>query len=59
MISITVSSLEKLYVQYTGMPSSIYQCVINVGVSLAIRGSPGISMNISVQEHDALNNQIL
>jgi len=40
------------------MPSPIYQYVINLVVSLPIRRGSGVLMNVSVQEHRALNNQI-
>ena len=40
------------------MASPIYQYMINLVVSLPIRGGPGVCMNISVWEHLALNNQI-
>jgi len=38
------------------MPSPIYQYVTNLVVSLPIRRGPGVLMNVSVQEHRALNN---
>jgi hypothetical protein len=40
------------------MPFPIYQYVINLVVSLPIRGGPGVFMNASVGEHRALNCQI-
>jgi len=39
------------------MPSPICQYVINL-VSLPIRSGSGVLMNVLVQEHYALNNQI-
>jgi len=41
------------------MPSPIYPYMINLDVSLPIRRGPGEFMNVLVQEHQALNNQIL
>jgi len=41
------------------MPSPIYQYVVNLVVSLTIRGGPGVFMNVPVREHRALNHQIL
>jgi len=41
------------------MPSPVYQYVINLVVGLPIRRSPGVFMNVSVQEHHGLNNKIL
>jgi hypothetical protein len=32
--------------------------VVNLVVSLAIRGGPGVFMNVPAREHRALNNQI-
>ena len=58
MIGITVSSPETLYIGYTEMSPAIYQYVVNLFVSLPIRRGPGVLMNVSVQEHHALNNQI-
>jgi len=40
------------------MPSSIYQYVINLVVSLPIRRGPGVLMNVAVREHRALNNYV-
>jgi len=40
------------------MPSPVYQYEINLAVSLPIRRGTGVLMNVSVQEHSALNNQI-
>jgi len=40
------------------MPSPIYQYVINLVVSLPIRGGPSLLMNVSVREHRALKNKI-
>jgi len=36
--------------------SPIYKYVINLVVSLPIKEGPGVLMNVSVQEHRALNN---
>jgi hypothetical protein len=60
VISITVSSPEKSHFEYNRMPSltRIYHYVINLNVSLPIRRGPGVIMNISVQEHRAINNEI-
>ena len=44
MISITVSSPKILYIECTQMSSVIYQCVINVVVSLPTRRGPGVFM---------------
>jgi hypothetical protein len=51
VISITVSSPHRSYIEYTRMPAPVYQYMINLVVSLPIR-------NISVREHGALNNWI-
>jgi len=40
------------------MPSPTYQYVVNLVVSLTIRGGPGVFMNVPVREHRALNHQI-
>ena len=40
------------------MSSPIHQYVVNLVVSLTIRGGPGVFMNVPVREHRALNNQI-
>jgi len=55
VISFTVSSHEKQYIQYTRMSFPIYQHVVNLVVSLLIRRRPGVFMNISVREHRVLN----
>ena len=38
------------------MPSPVYQYVIDLIVSLPIRRGPAVFMNVSVQEHRAINN---
>ena len=58
MICITLSSPETSHIQYTRLPPPIYQYVVNLVVSLTIRGGPGVFMNVPVREHRALNNQI-
>ena len=40
------------------MPSPIYQYVVNLVVSLAIRRGPGVFVNVPVREHRALKHQI-
>jgi len=40
------------------MPSPIYQFVINLVLSLPIKRSPAVLVNVSVREHRALNNLI-
>jgi len=40
------------------MPSPIYQYVINLFVSFPTTRDPGVLMNVSVQEHRALNYNI-
>jgi len=42
MISNTVSSLERWYVEYTYMPSSMYQYVIDLILTLPIRIDLGV-----------------
>jgi hypothetical protein len=37
------------------VPSPIYQYVVNLVVSLTIRGGSGVFMNVPVREHRALN----
>jgi len=49
VISITFSSPDRSYIEYTRIPAPVYQYVINLVVSLPVR-------NISVREHRALNN---
>jgi len=56
VISITVSSPERSYIEYTRMPSPSYQHMINLVMSIPIRRGPGVLMNVSVWEHHALNN---
>jgi len=58
VISITVSSPERMYLEYTRIPSPIYQYVTNLVVRLPIRTGSSVVKNISMQEHRALNNQI-
>ena len=58
MICITLSSPETSHIQYTRLPPPIYQYVVNLVVSLTIRGGPGVFMNVPVREHRALNHQI-
>jgi len=58
VISITVSSPETSYIYCTRMLSHIYQYVITLDVSLPITRGPGVLMNVSVQEHRALNKLI-
>jgi len=41
------------------MPSPIYQYVVNLVVSLTIRGGPGVFVNVPVREHRALNQTII
>jgi len=40
------------------MPSPVYQYVMKLLASLAIRRGPGVFVNVLVHEHRALNNQI-
>jgi len=40
------------------MPSPTYQYVVNLVVTLTIRGGPGVFMNVPVREYRALNHQI-
>ena len=56
IVIITFGSPERSYIKYTQKPSPVYQYVINLVVSLPIRRSPGVSVNVLVQEHHALNN---
>jgi hypothetical protein len=57
VFSITVSFPERSYIEYTRMPSHIYQYVINLVVSIPIRIGPGMFINVLVREHYALHNQ--
>ena len=59
VISTTVSSLEGWYIEDPRRPYPICQYVIILVVSLPIRRSPCVFMNVSVREHLALNRQIL
>jgi len=54
--SITVSSPEKSYVEFTRIPSPIHQYVITLLVSLPIKRGLGVFMNVSVRENRTLNN---
>ena len=40
------------------MPPPMYQYVVNLVVSLTIRGGPGVYVNVPVRENHALNHQI-
>ena len=57
LISITVSSPERSYIEYTPMSPPIYQYMINLVVSLPIRTGTDVFMNASVREHGTLDNQ--
>jgi len=46
LIGIPVSSPIRSYIEYTQTPFTIYQYVIKLVVSLSIRSSPGVFMNI-------------
>ena len=59
VICITISSPKTSHIQYTRMPSPTYQYVVNLVVSLTIRGGPGVFMNVPVREHPTLNHQIV
>jgi len=56
VISITVNSPGRSYIEYIQMASSVYQYVISLVVSLPIRRGPGLFMKVSVRKH--LNDQI-
>ena len=56
LISITVSTPENLYIEYTRMPSPVCHYVIKLVLSLPIRRGPGVFMNVSVCEYCAINN---
>ena len=58
IICITISSPKASHIQYTWMPSPIYQYVVNMVLILTIRGGPGVFMNVPVMDYRALNNQI-
>jgi len=58
MSSITVSSPERWYIDYTQMLSPFNQYVINVFLSLPIRRHSGVFMNVSAREHDDLKNWV-
>jgi len=47
-------SPERSHIEYTQIPSPIYQYVISLLVSLPIRRGPGELVNVSVQEHRAV-----
>ena len=57
VISNRVGSPEKSYIEYTRMPSAIYQYVISPVISLPIRRGTGVLMNISEWEHHVLNTE--
>jgi len=54
----TINSPKTSHIQYTRMPSPIYQYMVNLVVTLTIRGGPGVFMNVPVREHLAINHQI-
>jgi len=56
--SITVSSPERSYIEYTRIPSPMYQHMSNLVVSMPIRRGPGMFINVSVWAHHTLHNQI-
>jgi hypothetical protein len=57
MISITVCCSERSDVNYTRMPSCIYQDVINLIVAcFSARRNPVIFMNVAMREHCILYN---
>ena len=58
MIAISVSSPERSYIEYTRMPSPIYQYVINQAARLPSGRGPGVFTNVSVREIRVLNNSI-
>ena len=49
MICITISSPKTSHIQHTRVLSPTYQYVVNLVVSLAIRGGPGVFMNVPVR----------
>jgi hypothetical protein len=58
MVSITVCPPERSDIKYTGMPSPVYQNMINLIVSLSIRRCPSKFMNDTPWEHRTFDNQI-
>jgi len=58
VIGITVSSPERSYIEFTHMPSPIYQYsyVVNMVVSLPIERSPGVFTIVLVWQHQTHNN---
>jgi hypothetical protein len=58
MISITVSSPEELYIEFTCMPSPIYQYVTNLVASLPVSRGPGLLLNVSVRNIVFLKTRI-
>jgi len=56
VISITVSSPARSFIEYTHMPSPVYQYVISLIVSLPISRGPDVLMNVFVLEHRVLDN---
>jgi hypothetical protein len=59
VISITVRSSRRSYIEYTQVSSPVCQYAINLIVSLSIRGGPGVLLNVSVREHPDLTNKFL
>ena len=52
-------SPERPYIEYTQIPSPIYQYVISLFMILPIRRGPGVLVKVSVQKHRPLKNQII
>ena len=46
VITITVTSPERSYIEYTRMPSPVYQYVINLAVGLPISRGSGVYMSV-------------
>ena len=59
VVSITVSSPERLDIKYTSMPSPIYQDVINLTVSFPTMRSLSVFITVLIQECHALTKFLM
>jgi hypothetical protein len=54
----SVSHSERSGIKYTGMPSPVYQNVINFVVHLSLKTGPSVFMNVAMRQHGAFDNQV-
>jgi hypothetical protein len=58
VMSITVSYPERWHIEYTWIPSSLFQYVIYLEANLPMRRSLGVIINASIQKHWVLDDWI-